>query len=287
MHIPQVSLEELIPHQEKDSLIVILNCFFDGGNKSDSQQYEYVTLASVSGTFQQWKPFEKSWKRNLKKHGADYLHTTDAAAGNTPYSRDEGWDRDRIDSFVLDCARIAGKYLARPIKENDPGRTGLYPCVVTLNLKEYIQARNDVPDVPTSADELLVTQVLRKCLLFSRDFAGTQHLSFVFDQNEPFRGHIIDRQRSPKFVALFPEFKNIISNTEADMRFVPALQLADLFAYCHSRKRTAVDKFRWEEKMLAHPTDVGYAGYKQLIAPIRPNIELTRSMKFPRRAPTR
>lgn len=122
------------------ALIVILECFFDGGNKSDSRAYDYVTLAAVAGRFQQWKPFENAWRRNLAKHGADYLHTTDAVVGNTPYSRDEGWDRDRIDAFLLDCVKIAGKHIARPITANDPGRIGIYPCVVTVNLKDYIRA---------------------------------------------------------------------------------------------------------------------------------------------------
>lgn len=267
--------------------IVILECFFDGGNKSDSRVYDYVTLAAVAGTFKQWKPFKNAWKRNLEKHEADYLHTTDAVVGNTPYSRDEGWDRNRIDAFLLDCVKIAGTYIARPIRKNDPGRIGIYPCIVTVNLKDYIRARKDAPDVPPSVDELLMVQAMSKCVEFARDFAGTKDFSLVFDQNEPFRGHIIDRQRNSKFLQVFPKFKNIVSNIESDMRVSPALQLADLFAYCHSHKRDAGDKFRWEEKMLSHPVDEGYADYDKLIKPIVPNIELTRMMRFPRRAATK
>ena len=83
MSFPQVFLCDLVPHCEEDALIVILNCFFDGGNKSDSGEYDYVTLSLVAATFKHWKPFEKAWIRNLHKHGADYLHTTDAVVGNT------------------------------------------------------------------------------------------------------------------------------------------------------------------------------------------------------------
>jgi hypothetical protein len=283
----KVNFARVDPHRRKDALIVILECFFDGGNKSDSLQYDYVTLAAVSGTFQQWKPFKHAWKRNLDKHGAKWLHTTDAAVGNTPFSRDEGWTRQRIDAFVLDCVRIAGKHIARPITSNDPGRIGIYPCAVTVNLKDYIRARKDVPDVPPSVDETLVMQTISKCIEFARDYAGTKYFSLVFDQNEPFRGHIIDRQRNSKFLRLFPKINDIISNTEADMRFFPALQLADLFAYCHSHKRATGEKFRWEEKILSHPVDEGYADYDKLIKPIIPNIEMTRQMRFPRRAATR
>ena len=284
---PQVFLCDLIPHRQEDALIVILECFFDGGNKSDSREYDFVTLAAVAATFHYWKPFEKAWKRNLEKHGASYLHTSDAVVGNTPYSRDEGWDRNRIDNFLLDCVKIAGKHLARPIVDDDPGRIGIYPCTVTVNLKDYKRAQSEGFDIPHCVDEELATQGLRKCVKYAQRHGPATYLSFVFDQNEPFRGHIIDRQRNSKFVRMFPEIKDVISNTEADMRFVPALQLADLLAYCYSHRFDEGEKFRWEEKMLAHPIDRGIANYESWSNPLTANIELARSMKFPRRAATR
>jgi hypothetical protein len=182
-----------------------------------------------------------------------WLHTTDAVVGNSPFSRDEGWTREKIDAFVLDCAKIAGKYIARPITSTDPGRIGIYPCVTTVNLKDYIRARGDVQDVPPSVDEILAVQVMSKCIEFARDFAGTKYFNLVFDQGEPFRGHIIDRQRHSKFRQAFPKFENVINVSEANMRFFSALQLADLFAYCHSHKRDAGDKFRWQEKNFVSP----------------------------------
>jgi len=262
----------------------VLNCFFDGGNKADSREYDYVTLAAVAGTFRQWKPFERAWARNLKKHGAPWLHTSDAAVGNSPYSRDEGWDRNRIDRFMRDAVKIAGRYLARPIKAGDQGRIGIYPYTVTINLKDYIRARADLPKIPNSADEVLATETLNACFKFGKHFAGTEHYSLVYDQMETFRGYTSDRQRNSKALRAYPPFQQIISNTEANSRFVPALQLADLLAYCYSHKRDPGPKFQWEEKMLAQPIDEAYADYPKLINPIPHSLELAKTMKFPRRA---
>jgi hypothetical protein len=264
---------------------VILKCFFDGGNKSDSRVYDYATLA-VAGTFHEWKPFEKAWKRNLDKHHAPYLHTTDAAVGNSPFSRDEGWDRQTIDAFVMDCARIVGKYIARPITTSDSGRPGLYAYVVTINLKDYLRARNEVV-IPPSPDQDLATATINACFIYGKQFAGTKYLSLVYDQNEPFRGYILDRQHNPKATKMWPEFADIISNTEENSRFVPALQFADLLAYCYCNKRERGVKFEWERKMLSHPIEEGYADYPVLVNPNREAILATEAMKFPRRTAMR
>ena len=149
-----------------------------------------------------------------------------------------------------------------------------------------MRARGEGFDIPHCVDEDLATQALRKCVRYAQK-QGVPYLSFVFDQNEPFRGHIVDRQRNSKFVKMFPEIKAVISSTEADMRFVPALQLADLFAYCYSHQFDEGPKFKWEEKLLSHPADWGIANYESWSNPILPNVELARSMRFPRRAPTK
>jgi hypothetical protein len=56
---------------------VVFKSFFDGGNEADSTQYDFVSLASVSGTETQWRAFERDWGAVLKKHNAPWLHTTD------------------------------------------------------------------------------------------------------------------------------------------------------------------------------------------------------------------
>jgi hypothetical protein len=285
----QISLLEIIPCRGDGRLVVtlVLNCFFDGSNKSDSREYDHVTLAAMAAPMELWEPFEVEWKENLYNHGADWLHTTDAAVGNSPYSRDEGWDRKRINRFVRDCVKLARKYVALPITSHSLGRLGIFPYTVTVNLKDYLRARENAEDVPESVDEILATQAINACFEFGRDYGSADLYSLIWDQNEPYRGHIVDRIRNKKSVQRFPYFRKIISNSEADMKYFPALQLADLYAYCYGRKRINEPKFTWEKNLLEIPHNDAYANYEKLIKPNPEVVHLTRAMRFPKRAKTR
>jgi hypothetical protein len=285
--LPQLSLSELLPFQnDTGDLAVVLYCRFDGSNKSDSRQYDYATVAAVAGSFLQWNLFDDAWKKTCKDMGADGLHTTDAAVGNTPYSLNEGWDRTRIDKFVDALITVAFDRMARPITDYDPGNMGLFVYTVTINLKDYIRAKQSVSVIPT-ADEILATESLNACFKFGRDFTDSQYYHLVYDQNEPFRGHVLDRQKKRKAVETWPMFGDIISNTQANSRFVPALQLADLFAYCYSHKRDKGQKFPWEARVLSFPIEEAYADYQRLINPRKQTLALAQSMRFPPRTPTR
>ena len=55
--------------------------YFDAGNQADSEAYDALTLAGMSGTEEDWSPFENDWKDVLKRHGAAH-HARTAAAGN-------------------------------------------------------------------------------------------------------------------------------------------------------------------------------------------------------------
>jgi len=67
---------------------VVLKSYFDGGNQADSQEYDVLSLAVMSGAQDLWIPFENDWNKVLLNHHAAYLHTTDAVARVGIY---EGW----------------------------------------------------------------------------------------------------------------------------------------------------------------------------------------------------
>ncbi len=141
-------------NKRKDLIPPLLKSYFDGANKADSTRYRVVTLASVSGTKYDWTRFEREWRQMLKKHGALYLHVTDAISFKNDFRR--GWNERRRDALIMNCVKIIGRHIARPIRENDPGRLGLYPHSITIVLEDFIKARKDNPDVPKSADEICV-----------------------------------------------------------------------------------------------------------------------------------
>ena len=264
---------------------MILKCYFDGGNQADSTQYDVVTLASVSGITEDLRPFEADWKAALKNHKASWLHTTDLVSlVREPFTNKHGWTAADSAAFIMDCVQVISAHVARPLTDHSP-RIGLFPVTVTIALKDYIRARDENPEVPKTATEICATQNLARCFELGRDVMGANFYHLFFDQNEPFRGHICDRQRSPKALKQLPLLDRITRNDEADMRTQPALQMADLFAWCVSHKSTVQQK--WHEAVLLIPRMEEWIGYADLVKPISGVAQLVGSWKLPKRKPTR
>ena len=99
---------------------------------------------------------------------------------------------------------------------------------------------------------------------------GANWFHFVFDQNEPFLGHIKDRRENKKARRdLEPINTRVTSLIEADMRRVPALQVADIFAWCVTNKlRTS--RHRWQNRILRLTTN-DWLTYDILVSP-RPGV---------------
>lgn len=263
---------------------MILKSYFDGGNQADSKQYDVLTLAAVSGTHAEWFPFNKEWRKTLGKHGVEWLHTTDAISLADPFSRRKGWSETKRDALLMDCVRVVGRHIARQNRPNEPGRYGLYPFTVTVVLKDFIEARKITSGLPTTAAEACVTQALAKCLEWGVN-AVAEHHHLIFDQGEAFRGHIVDRNRSRKALKDVPVLGKITSIEEADMRKLPPLQLADLYAWCVSHKERNLG-FRWQEQLLSMDRDDEWITYDRLINPIPGVADLVGGWKLPRRKPT-
>ncbi|MHB1672795.1 MAG: hypothetical protein ACYCSP_00945 [Acidobacteriaceae bacterium] len=258
---------------------MVLKSYFDGANKADSTQYDVVTLASVSGTKYEWRPFEREWRQVLKKHKAPYLHVTDTIAFRDAFK--DGWNERRRDAFILDCVRLIGRHIARPISGSDRGRQGLLPHTITIDLKDFIRARKVNPDVPKSANEICVTQAVFDCMKWGLDVLGVEHFHLFFDRNEQFRGHICDRVNNPKVLKKLPFLAKITTIAEVDMRNAPALQFADLLGWCASHKQDV--RTKWHERMLKNSWTEYIVGYDQLINPIPRAVEFAKEWKLPRR----
>jgi hypothetical protein len=252
----QFSLSDLLPIHygiiQKDHCFMILKSFFDGGNQADSTKHDVVSLASVSGTLDQWRSFERDWKANLETYGAPYLHTTDAVSLKAePFTKENGWDRDRRDAFISDCVTIIEAHIAEPPNKTDPhGRFGLLPYVLTVVLKDFLRARDANPEVPKTAEEICAMQTVFRCLQWG-EYIGAHFYHLVFDQGEPFMGHVLDRQNNRKAKRhLKAIVERITSIKESNMRLVPALQMADLFAWCINNKRRT-PRHKWQDRMLS------------------------------------
>ena len=270
-------------------MIVILKSFFDGANQADSTQYDVISLASVSGTSEYWRPFERDWKATLKRHHAPWLHTTDAVSlKRQPFTKENGWDEAKRDVFISDCVTVIEKHLLHPKSKREPrGRPGLLAHVVTIVLSDFIRARTANPEVPRDVTVLCATQAVDRAIARGK-VIGVHHYYLTFDQNEPFMGHILDRQHNRKARKhLAPVIERISHIGESDMREVPALQMADLFAWCYSHKKRT-PRFDWQNRLLSHRKWIDdWYTYDKLIRIIPGVADLVQSWGLPPRKPTR
>ena len=180
-------------------------------------------------------PFENDWKTVLDNHHAKYLHTTDAVAREDIY---EGWTEVQRDAFLADCVKVADKHCARPNFGHIPGKYGLFYVVVSFVLKDFVEYAAQHPGAPNNVNESCLRQVLADVLPWSFEQAACDKCHFFFDQGEPFYGHLCQLLQNKKALKDASALQRIADSTEADMKFTPALQLADLYAWGQSHRHS-------------------------------------------------
>ena len=265
-----------------EHIFVLLKGYFDGGNKVDSRTNKTATLAFVTGRPDALKRLEKAWQSNLLKHRAEYLSTTDAAALGGIYKT--GWSAARRDDFLFDCVDLIKKST-----EGGLSTYGLGLFSVTIDLKAFKAAYMAQPNLPHDATVVLASQAFAK-LLEVGNVLDAHFLELLFDQNEPFRGHICDRIRNPKYIREMARNKmdikrRIIVGPEVDMRDASVLQAADLLAWSVNR-RNAI-KFEWQLAMLGIPAESELIDGGALQKPNALAMDLVKYCNFPRRAATK
>lgn len=268
---------------------MVFKSFFDAGNEADSTQYDFVSLASVSGTAAQWRSFETDWGEVLQTHGASWLHTTDLLTFNEPYTRTSGWNEQKRDDFLSDCATAIEDHIMRPNRRPRVLlKDGLIPLVTTFNLKEYMMARSENAQVPKDATMLLATQSVSR-IVRQGELFGVIGYDLTFDQNEPYMGHVLHRKnskRAQKDVGAITE--KLTSIAQANSRLVYGLQIADLFAWCYSHAHLKYPRFRWKNRLLNHRWWVEDRYEYDAMRSVIPGVhEIVESWKLPKRKPTR
>lgn len=259
----------------------VLRSFFDGGNHADSRVHEVVVLAAISGTRVQWQSLKHEWISLMKRGGADRcFHTTNLVALSGPFSRDNGWNEDRRDQLLGRCVSLLEGHIAHKITAGYPGRLGLYPFTVTVNLSHHKRARADNPDVPNNANTICAVQAFGSCLAWGLENMKVDSYKMVFDRGEPFKGHAEDRVANKNFREQFPYLAKV-SITEADAAGIPELQIADLYAWCVGQQHKR--DFKWQKRLLGLDRHDEWLEYENLVNPEELTVRLAREWKLPLR----
>jgi len=285
----QLSLGDLSPLSSipKDHLLVAFKAFFDGGNEADSTQYQIVTLAGVSGDEIHWNSFEPQWRAVLDRHGAKFLHTTDAVGLKRAFRIDYGWTDTRVEKLINDCVSVLERCCSTQNASGDIIYPGLRPTTTSVNLHDFNRALEKIPDLGTP-EHLCATYCAQCVFDYGIHIAHARRFQFFFDQGERFYGHIRNRVDHPKSRRAGPYWTLITHLGESNMRDVPSLQAADLFAWSvshyHEEGRA---RFDWQKKVLAIKREETYFRYARLLKPILEHIEIVKKWKLPRRRAVR
>lgn len=257
-------LSPLNPPSE-DHLLVVLKSYFDGSNHADSSEHDRISIATVCGTGRQWKRFDTDWRKVLYKHGADYLHTTDAVSLKNNFSIERGWNKTLVDAFIGDCVSVVKAHMAIPPKTTGGGeRPGLFPVTLTIPFDDWLRAKRDVPKIPETIEDICARESVAYALNWGR-LIGSKKYELYFDRGEPFYGYISNTWRHPKAQRDIELMKDIISISESISHEIPALQMADLFAWGvnHANQETR----KWHIRLHNLPWESRLLEYEHLINP--------------------
>jgi len=266
---------------------VLLKCYFDGGNEVDWEQPDRIvrmTLATVCGLSEQWRAFDPYWKKVLHNHKAPPLHTTDAVSLQGEFSKSKGWTRESVDALILDCVRLIGEHIAIPLEI--PGveaRHGIFVTTLSIKPDDYRKARETLPLLPNSVADILASESVGFCFQWGMHI-GTHWYQFYFDQGESFYGHVRDRLNQPKSKKAIPLMSKVARLGESNMRESPALQVADLFAWCINHNDHVVRD--WHQLLHGLPWRSLFLDHDLLCRPKEGTLERIASWKLPRRRPT-
>jgi hypothetical protein len=256
---------------------MLFKAYFDGGNDPNNPDDHWVTLSGIFSDRYSLKTFALDWSSILRKHSADYLHTTDAV-------------RKRQHHFLWDCMRVIEDHVVR-----DNTFRGIIPATVTIDAKEFRIVRDQIPDGPQILSEALAAQGLNRIIMGAREIARRKEeddrrvfYELFYDRGEPYRGHIEDRMRNPEFRRTTLNLDGIdvdryISiNRPLDSKEYPELQAADLFSWCYNHRHCI--EYEWQYRMMDIPSDSVLLDRKALTKPDWAAVKFINSLGLPSRA---
>ena len=211
--VRQFSLRELAPSSRipKDHLLVVTKSYFDCALRPP-----IVSVATVSGTISQWDVFDDAWRGVLDKHGAEFLHTTDAVSLKEDFNN--GWTDDSVDAFIWDCVTVIDGCILKPsLIPGIPHRDGLMAVTLTIDLEEYWRARGANKTLPNNVYDVLATETASFAFKWGK-FIGANWYHLYYDQGEFLHGHIDSRMRNRKVVRDIPVLKKIADIGQPNMR---------------------------------------------------------------------
>lgn len=264
--------------------IVLSKSYFDGGGSAagtdaEGNLYQSLTLASFTGLRDHWIAFESDWDAVTQKHKAPPLHATDAMSLSGEFSLAKGWSDARVDETVEDYLRVVEDHCAI-----SNVRAGIRPVIITVLLDDFESALIANPELE-SPIHVAAIQCTGMSLTFG-SYIGGSTFELIFDRGEPFRGHLVDRWKNPRSVAINPVWKQVTAVAEASSHVTPGLQVADLWAWTVNDVIGSENLSRsWQSRLLVIEREQELYDSERLSTPFLDSIQLIQQMRLPKRRP--
>jgi hypothetical protein len=248
---------------------VTIKSYYDGSGSSPDLAMSYVTLAGFSATHEAWEEFKRLWRAVLAKWSCPYLHMKEAKQLAGPFF---GWTHEEVNQLVTE---LANQCLAHVSWTTHPN--SFYGACCTVNLVDYRRACSEFPGLNKikSAEALCVDHVVTRALslLPAIDDSPTGKCGsaeLFFDRGEPFL-HTIKRvwEREKKKAGIFGLIARIIP---VEMRQVPAIQAADMFAWHTNNGYSTGDSFSAMLVPLTCPSYPQYLDYDRIVERCKPAL---------------
>jgi hypothetical protein len=232
MRAPRSILGKYAPSSRigEEDLFVVLKSYFD---KSGQEDQELLTLSGIAASDEVWKEIEGDWLHMLNNHNprAEYMHMIEAVHLRQEFSRDKGWDDDKVFGLINQLM----SYLTDLPKD---GKYCQFGC--TLKIGDYTKLQAEGYQMDSPVDLLAIACVRRIQAWYLRDYGGLDlEAHYYFDTGEPFEpiikarwGQEIERAQE---IGEYNDWAHISHIGSAVMRKTPGLQVADMLAWATNR----------------------------------------------------
>jgi hypothetical protein len=216
--IRDVSIRELIvrhPGQEGLRLMTV-KVYFDGSGKSDDPNVDCVALAGYVATEEVWEDFEQSFAAFRREYKIDYFHSADLEAREGAYQ-----------NLSIEETAVARAGLMVLLREY--GKRDFSAVMYSVSMTGYRQVKRKLP----SAEAICGSGALDD---LCQTVPWEHELQVFYDRGECFFPRLQNMWRNPRRRAADPRLDRInVFGVVDDWRKYPAIQAADLLAWCAGR----------------------------------------------------
>jgi uncharacterized protein DUF3800 len=216
--VREVSIRELIarhPGQEGLRLMTV-KAYFDGSGKSDDPNVYSVALAGYVATEKVWEDFEGEFVEFRETYGINYFHSADLEAREGAYQN--------LSTEGTAIARAGLMVLLRKYAQRD-----FSAVIYSVSMTDYRLIKRKLPTPEAicgsgALDDLCQT------------VPWEHELQVFYDRGERFFPRLQNMWRNEKRRAADPRLDRInVFGAVDDWRKYPAIQAADLLAWCVGR----------------------------------------------------